>query len=289
MSQLKEIQSRIQSVKNTKQITRAMRMISAVKLRKAQERIINLRTYADGILSTISDVALTHRVEHPLLITPSTEGVPKNPLLVVLSSDRGLCGNFNYSICRKAEAFLSKNQNYDLFVIGKKAVDYFRFRDVKPVDTLTNLDRELSFSLATKVSEFLLNAFLKGSYDHISIVYQSFHSAISQKIKTESFLPVDLARSSWTESSFSRDLIFETTPKKLVDTLVKKHFSTQIYRAMCESLASEHGSRMCSMENATKNASDILTQLQLKFNKIRQSSITTELIEVTSGVEAMNQ
>lgn len=285
MSQLKEIQSRIQSVGNTKQMTRAMKMISAVKLRKAQERILNLRAYANGILSTMADVALSYQVEHPLLCS-KTES--KKPLLVVLASDRGLCGSFNYNVCKKAEELLKENKNQDYFVIGKKAVDYFKFRKFKPVDEISGLDREISFPLAARTAQFLMNAFTKGNYDKISLIYQTFYSAVSQKVKVESFLPIDLSQTEWKESSFSKDFIFEASPSKLVESLIQKHFTTQIYRAMCESLASEHGARMYSMENAVKNATDIEKQLQLKFNKMRQSSITTELIEVTSGVEAMS-
>ena len=284
MSQLKEIQSRVQGVKNTKQITRAMKMISAVKLRKAQERILNLRAYADGLFSTMADVVLTQKVEHPLLKTKKKE--TSKPLLAVLSSDRGLCGSFNYNICRAAQNFLQeKNHNY--FLIGRKAVEYFKFRNYHPVQQLTGLDRELSFPLATKVAHFLMDAFRKGHYDEVLIIYQTFESAVSQKVTIQSFLPIDLKSTSWEESSFSKDLIFEDSPKDLVESLIQKHFSTQVYRAMCESLASEHGARMCAMENATKNAEDIEAQLQLKFNKMRQSLITTELIEVTSGAEAM--
>lgn len=285
LSQLREIQGRISSIKSTKQITHAMRMISAVKLRKAQERIINLRPYADGIVSTIVDVASSYKITHPLLETKTEK---KRPLLVLLSSDRGLCGNFNYSVCRKTEKYLKENKNHDLFVIGKKAVDYFKFRNIHPVDQMYGLDREISFPLAARISEFLMDSFVKGNYDEIQIIYQTFHSAVSQSIKVESFLPIDLSASTWGESIFSKDLIFEVTPKELLESLIKKHFSTQVYRAMCESLASEHGARMCAMENATKNAGEIIDKLQLSYNKMRQSLITTELIEVTSGAEAMN-
>ena len=286
MSQLKEIQSRVQGVKNTKQITRAMKMISAVKLRKAQERITNLRAYADGIFSTMVDVALTQRVEHPLLKRKKEE--TSKPLFAVLSSDRGLCGSFNYSVCRAAENLL-KGKRHDYFLIGKRAVEYFKFRNYQPVEHLIGLDRELSFPLAAKVAHFLMEAFKRGSYDEVTLIYQTFESAISQKITIKSFLPIDLtSTSSWKDTSFSKDLIFENSPEELVESLIQKHFSTQVYRAMCESLASEHGARMCAMENATKNAEEIEDQLQLQFNKMRQSSITTELIEVTSGAEAMN-
>ena len=286
MSQLKEIQSRVQGVKNTKQITRAMKMISAVKLRKAQERIMNLRAYADGIFSTMVDVASTQRVEHPLLKRKKEETL--KPLFAVLSSDRGLCGSFNYGVCRAAENLL-KEKSHDYFLIGRKAVEYFRFRNYQPVEHLTGLDRELSFPLAAKVAHFLMEAFKQGSYDEVTLIYQTFESAVSQKITISSFLPIDLtSTSSWKDTSFSEDLIFENSPEELVESLIQKHFNIQVYRAMCESLASEHGARMCAMENATKNAEDIEAQLQLQFNKMRQSSITTELIEVTSGAEAMN-
>ena len=285
MSQLKEIQTRIQGIKNTKQITRAMKMISAVKLRKAQERIVNLRSYADGIFSAMVDVALTKRVRHPLLKTKKEE--TSKPLFVVLSSDRGLCGSFNYSVCRAAENFL-KDKNQDYFLIGRKAVEYFKFRNYKPVEKLTGLDKEISFPLAAKVAFFLIDTFKKGEHDEVIIIYQTFKTAVSQKVTMESFLPIDLSSVHRKESSFSKDLIFESSPSELVENLIQKHFTVQVYRAMCESLASEHGARMCAMENATKNAEEIESQMQLKFNKIRQSSITTELIEVTSGAEAMN-
>ena len=265
-------------------------MISAVKLRKSQERIMNLRAYAEGLLSTMADVALSQRVSHPLL---NVGGEKEKPLLVVLAGDRGLCGGFNYNVCRSAEEFLRKNKKQDYFLIGKKALDYFKFRNLKPIGFLSGLDREVSFPFAAKASQTLLDAFKDGKYTQVSIIYQTFYSAMLQKVKVESFLPIDLTKASWSkdsakESFFSKDLIFESSPQKLIENLIQKHFSTQVYRAMCESLASEHGARMCAMENASKNASEIEEGLQLKFNKIRQGSITTELIEVTSGVEAMS-
>ena len=287
MAQIKKIQNRIQSIRNTSQIMRAMKMISTVKLKKAQERTLHLRAYADGILSTMADVALSQRVTHPLLDIKKED---KKPLLTVLSSDRGLCGSFNSNICKKAESFLKENKNHDLFLIGKKAAQYFRFRKIEPIETISGLDREVSFSLAARVSQFLLNSFLKGGYDSIRLVYQTFHSAMVQKVKVESFLPIDLSKASLQEkkdSAFSLDLIFEVEPRELVEDLIQRHFTVQIYRAMCESLASEHAARMCAMESAVKNANEMLDHLTLTFNKMRQSSITTELIEVTSGAEAM--
>lgn len=287
MSGLKKIRTRISSVKNTEQITQAMKMVAAAKLRKAQERILNLRPYAENILSVMADVALSCNVSHPLLMRKEKM---QKVLLVVLTSDRGLCGGFNNNICRFAEDFYHSHNEYDLdfFFIGKKAKNYFQFRGVTPVDEMFQLDKEISYPLAGKVAHQLMKSFGEGKYDGIYFVYNSFQSAISQKVVKEVFLPVDLSGASLTrQEGFSKDLIFEVPPEELLEDLIEKHFTVQVYRCMCESVAAEYGARMSAMENATKNAQDIISRLTLTFNKMRQSSITTELIEVSSGAEAM--
>lgn len=288
MSGLKKIRTRISSVKNTEQITQAMKMVAAAKLRKAQERILNLRPYAENILSVMADVALSCEIPHPLL---EKKEQLQRVLLVVLTSDRGLCGGFNNNICRFAEDFYSSHKEYgmDFFFIGKKAKNYFQFRGISPVDEMFQLDREISYPLAGKVAHQLMKNFSDGEYDGIYFVYNSFQSAISQKVVKEVFLPVDLSEASLIrQDRFSKDLIFEVPPEELLENLIEKHFAVQVYRCMCESVAAEYGARMSAMENATKNAQDIITRLTLTFNKMRQSSITTELIEVSSGAEAMN-
>lgn len=291
MANLKDIRVRIQSVKNTQQITRAMKMVSAAKLRRAQQNILNLRPYAQHILKVIGDIASTHRIQHPLL---SRSHDPKKVLLVVVTSDRGLAGGFNSNISRYALRFYNENkpkyETMDVLFVGRKGADFFRSRKIQGVDTILNLAREISFALATNVANRLMDNFTTGGYDSIFLIYNQFKSAIAQELTCEQFLPVNIPGLEETDArkeAFARDLIFEPDPEKIVDELLRKHFSTQIYRAMCESVAAEHGARMAAMESATKNAGEMIRTLTLNYNKLRQASITTELIEITSGAEAL--
>ena len=288
MSGLKQIKNRIGSVKNTAQITQAMKMVATAKLRKAQNRILNLRPYANNILTVMADVATSCDINHPLL---QQKEKLKHILLVVLTSDRGLCGGFNNNICRYAENFYYSHkdqQEMDFFFIGKKAKNYFQFRGMESKNNMFNLDKEVSYPLAAKVANQLMDSFTKGQYEGIYFIYNHFQSAVSQKVMEEVFLPIDLSKSSLENSSdFSKDLLFETSPEELLEELIIKHFTVQVYRCMCESVAAEYGARMSAMENATKNAKEIISKLTLTFNKLRQGAITTELIEVSSGAEAM--
>lgn len=291
MPSLKDIRTRIDSTKNTQQITRAMKMVSAAKLRRAQHNIVNMRSYALGIRSVIADIAVTHRVDHPLL---SVTLEPKKILLVVLTSDRGLCGAFNTNACKTAEKFYKENkeklEKVDFLLVGKKAVDYFRRRGVTPVHQILNLAKDVSYKLASDVAEQLIEYYRHGEYDEIRLIYNEFKSAIQQNVVAERLLPVDVHSSSVLENSksdFAKDMIFEPRVELIIDQLLEKHFAVQVYRCMSESVASEHGARMTSMENATKNAGEMIKSYTLTYNKLRQASITTELIEITSGAEAL--
>lgn len=292
MPNLKDIRNRIQSTKNTQQITRAMKMVSAAKLRRAQQNIQNLRPFANQILGVIADIATTQRVSHPLL---ATDKPIRKVLLVVLTSDRGLAGGFNNNINRFAQRYFAENKaKYDVMdflFVGRKGADYFRSRGVKGVETILNLAREISFGLAQTVATRLMEEFEAGGYDSVMLVYNEFKSAISQEVVGERLLPVDLSKARLAESegkaTFAPDLIFEPSPEVLIDDMLKKHFAVQVYRAMCESVAAEHGARMAAMENATKNAGEMIRGMTLTYNKLRQASITTELIEITSGAEAL--
>jgi F-type H+-transporting ATPase subunit gamma len=305
MPNLKDIRLRIQSVKNTQQITRAMKMVSAAKLRRAQQNIVNLRPYANKILAITADIALTHRVRHPLL---STNKEMNRVLLVVLTSDRGLAGGFNNNLNRFALKFYQDNKDkyqgpgaaMDFLFVGKKAADFFRARKITGIDTILNLAREISYHLAAGVADRLMESFIGGNYDAVYLIYNEFKSAISQELKCEMLLPVDLSKASAGAAAhgtavsshssappFSQDLIFEPAPEVIVDDLLKKHFAVQVYRVMCESVAAEHGARMAAMENATKNAGEMIQAMTLTYNNLRQASITTELIEITSGAEAL--
>lgn len=289
MSHLKEIRERLVSVDNTKQITKAMKMVATAKLRRAQERILNLRAYAHHIFLMMKDVALTSPTHHPALVQTDKE---EKLLLVILTSDRGLCGGFNNNICRQAEKFYKDHslaKKVDFFFVGKKARNYFQFRKQVGIAEVVQLDKDISYTLAKKVSTDLLQLFMQNTYDRIYFIYNSFQSVISQKVTEEIFLPLDLSGAAIEEqSTFSKDLIFEESVENLLENLVQKHFATQVYRYMCESVAAEYGARTAAMDSATKNAKEIISHLTLTFNKLRQSSITTELIEVSSGAEAMN-
>lgn len=292
MPNLKDIRNRIQSVKNTQQITRAMKMVSAAKLRRAQNNIQNLRPFAKHILSVIADISATQRISHPLL---SSDVAPKKVLYVVLTSDRGLAGGFNNNINRFAYKYYQENkgkyEKMDFLFIGRKGSDFFRSRGIQGVETILNLAREVSFTLASNVANRLIEEFTNGGYDAVFLVYNEFKSAILQTVTSEQLLPVDVKNSRLLgedgKTPFSADLIFEPEPEAIIDDLLKRHFAIQVYRAMCESVAAEHGARMAAMENATKNSGEMIRSMTLTYNKLRQAAITTELIEITSGAEAL--
>ena len=291
MSSLKEIKTRIGSVKNTQQMTKAMKMVSAARLRSAQSRILNLRAYAYALEEVLRDVVLSQRVQHPFL-EQRKEKEMKKVLNVVMTSDRGLCGAFNGNICRFAEELLKKNryETQDLFFIGKKGQDYFKFRGFPSQGVILNLVKDISYPLSAKIAKELMEKILSGDYEGVFIIYNEFKSVIAPRIVCERFLPFDLFSerlSKSREDLFSGDILFEVSPKELMDNLLERYFSIQIYRCLCENVSAEHGSRMTAMENATKNAEEVAGALTLKYNKLRQSSITTELIEIISGAESL--
>jgi F-type H+-transporting ATPase subunit gamma len=292
MASLKDIRARIESTKNTQQITKAMKMVSAAKLRRAQNNIVNMRPYAKTLIKVIADIAVTQRINHPLL-TPRQD--PKKVLVVVLSSDRGLCAGFNANINKYVESYHRANvetfEKLDFLFIGKRSADFFQRRKFSIVDVITKLDRDISHQLAAKVADRLMTHFLDGDYDEIRLVYNEFRSAISQVVNSETLLPIDLSKQTFDKQEgsvgFAVDMIFEPSPEQIIDELLQKHFSVQVYRCMSESVAAEHGARMSAMESATNNAKAMINSLTLTYNKLRQEKITTELIEITTGAEAL--
>lgn len=293
MASLKDIRARIESTKNTQQITKAMKLVSAAKLRKAQHNIVNMRPYALTLRKVIADIAVTKKVTHPLM---ETKKQVKSVLLVVISSDRGLCGAFNSNINKFTEAYLSENKDkyekVDILFIGRKAHDYFNKRGITPVDYITKLDKDISYELASKIANRVMGDYLDGHYDEVRIVHNEFKSAISQTVVCETILPIDIGLSTFKSeaeqaAAFSVDMIFEPAPEKIVEELLVKHFDLQVYRCMSESVAGEHGARMSAMENATNNAKEMINKLTLTYNKLRQEKITTELTEIVSGAEAL--
>ena len=293
MPSLKDIRARIGSTKNTQKITSALKLVSTAKLRKAQMNIVNLRPYAMKLLTMIADVASTQKVKHPLLEPMEN---PKNILMLVISSDKGLCGSFNANVNKFTENFIKENKNkfekMDFIFVGRRVRDYFARVNLKPVEFITGLDKDISYSLAADVAQKAIDAFESGAYDEIRIVYNEFKSAIAQEVTWERILPIDVEKvNSFDQQEnqrFAKDLIFEPSPEQIIEALLMKHFSVQVYRCMSESVAAEHAARMTAMENSTKNAGDLIKSLTMTYNKLRQASITKELIEITTGAEALN-
>jgi F-type H+-transporting ATPase subunit gamma len=295
MPSLKDIRSRISSVKNTQQITRAMKMVSAAKLRRAQENIVNVRPYAKKMLSVIADIKTVQKVTHPLLGAIEN---PKRILIIVVTSDRGLCGGFNNSINRYTEKFhfenKSKYEKVDYFFIGRRVSDYFKTRGILPIQSVMNLAREISYDMAAPIAKKCMDEFSQGGYDEVRIIYNEFKSAISQNLTCETLLPIDISASTLDKQDeksgapFAVDMIFEPNPEQIIEQLLTQHFNVQVYRCLAESVAAEHAARMTAMENATKNAKEMINGLTLTYNKLRQASITRELIEICSGADAVN-
>jgi F-type H+-transporting ATPase subunit gamma len=290
MASLKDIRARIQSTKNTQQITSALKLVSASKLKRAQNNVVNLRPYSKALKQMIYDLAASERAQHALLEKRSQV---KNLLLVVVSSDRGLCGSFNSSINKFTNKYLEENKTkydkMDVIFVGKKSRDFFARRNLQPLETVTDLAREISYSMAAKIADTVMKAYLKGQYDEVRFIYNEFKSAISQEVRCEALLPIDPDTDvdKANENKFSKDLIIEPAPQEMIEQLLYKYFSVQVYRSLSESVAAEHGARMTAMENATKNAGEMIRSLSLTYNKLRQASITSELIEITTGAEAL--
>ncbi len=284
MSTLRDTKRRIQSVKNTQQITKAMKMVAASRLRKAQDAILASRPYALKMLEVLSSLALrTNPHVHPLLQVRE----PRKVKLMVVTSDRGLCGAFNANIIRQAESFMRENPDWEftLHIIGKKANDYFKKRDVNIRKISLNVLSDTSFPHAIALGEDLVEGYLGEEYDQVFMVYNEFKSAIQQKVIVEQLLPIEPMDIS--EDYFPVEYTFEPSEDILLEELLPRHINIQIYRVMLESAASEHGARMTAMEAATTNAAEMIDKLTLLYNRSRQASITNELIEVVSGKEAM--
>jgi len=284
MSTLRDIKRRISSVKNTEQITKAMKMVAASKLRRAQDAILASRPYAHKMLEVLSSLALrTNPKAHPLLHTREPEKVD----LVVVTSDRGLCGAFNSNIIRRAEQFMVEHPDWEftLHLVGRKANDYFKRRDFNIRKVSLNILSDISFPHAVAVGGDVVENYLAEEFDQVYMVYNEFKSAIQQTVIVEQLLPIKPMDIS--EDYYPIEYSFEPSEDVLLEELLPRHINVQIYRVFLESVASEHGARMTAMESASKNAAEMIENLTLVYNRTRQAAITTELIEVVSGKEAM--
>lgn len=288
MAKLKSIRSRISSVKNTQQITRAMKMVAAAKLRRAQESLMKGRPYAIRLFETISHIASRVSQEaHPLLQPP--QGSRTRVLLI--TSDRGLCGAFNANIQRRLEAFASQHRSsldsLELVCIGRKGYDYFRRRAFPIPHYFRGVFDRLEIEQIIPIAQTLIQDFLDKKYDKLLILYNEFKSVASQNVVVEQLLPIVPKSSLSDESSGSDNYVYEPSQDKLLAYLLPLHIRTQIFRALRESFAAEMGARMSAMEAANKNAKEMIGKLTLAFNRARQAAITTELVEIISGASAL--
>ena len=284
MPSLLDIRRRIRSVKNTQQLTKAMKTVSAAKLRRAQERVLSARPYAEQLKHVLAN--LTSRVEdvsHPLLEVRPEERI----LFVVVTADRGLCGAFNSNINRTGQNFIRdhKDQTIGLVTVGRKGRDFFRRRGVAIQAEFVNIFSKLDYGHAKDIAAAIIKAYTEAEVDAVYIVYNEFKSVIQQRVTVEKILP--LSRGDLTQSGPQPDYIFEQPPQEIFNRLLPRYVEIQIYRALLESIASEHGARMASMDTASRNAGDMIDMLTLNMNRIRQAAITREIIEVVSGAGAL--
>ena len=287
MANLRAIRKRISSVKSTQQITRAMKMVSAAKLRRAQDGINAARPYARKMREVVTAVAGRAGSDaHPLL----TAREAKKLALLVVTSDRGLCGSFNAGLSRAVYRFLNEHRGaYEeiaLFVVGRKGRDFFRRREIPIRKEYLGVLGAVSRHHAETIANDLIGGFLAGEFDEVQIAFNEFRSAISQIVRFEKMFPIALESSGKTGGD-DIDYLYEPSREEILATLLPKYVQTQILRVLLESVAGEHGARMTAMDSATKNSVDMISRLTLKMNRARQATITTELIEIVSGAEAL--
>lgn len=294
MANLKEIRIRLSSVKSTRQITSAMKMVSAAKLRKAQDRIVQLRPYADKLHEILVGLNRSlQETETENVYSPRKGGV-RRVLLVVVTSNRGLCGGFNSNVLREARRIISANyreqfERGDLWLmpIGKKGFDVFRKLKMNILEEHNDLFHNLKFDTAALLADRLIGLYISGEFDRIEIIYNQFKNAAVQRLTDELFLPVSGAAADEENSALTTDYIYEPDQVHIVEELIPKSLRIQFYKAVLDSFVAEHGARMTAMHQATDNATDLIRELTLQYNKARQASITNQLLEVASGAEAL--
>ena len=284
MPSLLDLRRRVRSIKNTQQITKAMKMVSAAKLRRAQDRILSARPFALKMLEVLNSLATRADPEaHPLLLVRE----PQRVEVVVITADKGLAGAFNANILKEAMSFLNKANagELELRVVGKKARDFFRRRHFTIRSEYVDIFRDLTYEHCREVAKPIMDRYMEGSLDAVFIIYNQFKNVMQQDVVAERLLPLEKLSFDRPEEQF--DYIYEPTAKEILTDLIPTHVEYQVWRALLESAAAEHAARMTAMDSATKNAGELIDHLTLTMNRARQASITNEILEVVSGVEAL--
>ena len=292
MANLRDIRNRIGSVNNTQQITKAMKMVAAAKLRKAQDRMVQTRPYASKIQDVVGRLVGSTSVDNQLM-RPVDE--VNNVLMIIVASDRGLCGGFNNNLFKEIEKYIEanlsehrENGSLGLVTIGKKATAHFSKRKYNVVDKFPGFFDSLEYDATSEIMAKATQQFVDGSYDEVFIAYNEFRSVIAQNRKIEKVLPIDPETISGDDSKETIDYIFEPDSSAILDQLLPLHLNMQLWKAVLESNAAEQGARMSAMDSATENAKDLERELRLKYNQARQSAITTEISEIVSGAQALS-
>jgi len=286
MPNLKDIKRSIASVKNTRQITKAMKLVAAAKLRKAQEAVEAARPYAAKMVELMTGVAARSSSQsHPLLSRREVENI----LIIVLTGDKGLCGPFNNSILKTSQQIIEDNEGkgIHLLLVGKKSVDFFRRRPFKVMKSIVDYGKRINNAMAEEIAGEVMETFTLEKADVVYLVYNKFKNVVVQEPQAISLLPLELPPADEASASLTVDYEYEPSADEILDELLKNYVVSHIYHAMLESAASEHGARMTAMDAATRNASEMIDELTLKYNRARQAAITTELIEVVTGADAL--
>ena len=296
MANLKDIRTRIASVKSIQQVTGAMKMVSAAKLRKAQDAIIQMRPYANKLTEILSIVSsnIDSDVDNKY-----AERIDKKRILIVaIASNRGLCGGFNSNVVKKTTELITqvyteyaRQGKVDIIAIGKKAADGLKSKGIKVSKSFPELYDVINFTTVTEVSQSLMDGYTKGDYDHIELVYNQFKNAAVQNLVVEQFLPVkkaEITASNSGKTGLRPWYIFEPSMQDIADKIIPQSLRIQFYKAILDSVASEHGARMTAMHKATDNAGVLIRELSLQYNQARQAAITNEILEIVSGANAQN-
>jgi len=288
MASLKDIKKRIGSVKNTQQITKAMKMVAAAKLRRAQDAAVSARPYAEKLQAVMSNLAQREDGDGHALLNQRGTG---RALIVLMTADRGLCGGFNANVSKEAERFIRTNEqgydDLDLMIIGRKGRDFLRNRVGEHITKVhEDITSDATYKTAQLIGEEVVDAYTEEKYDAVYVIYNAFKSAIEQVVTVEQVLPIQPKATNEVEED-SIDYIYEPNRGEVLSQLLPKMVEVQIFRSLLESNASEQGARMSSMDSASRNAADMIDKLTLQYNRARQAAITTELMEIISGAESI--
>jgi len=287
MASLIDLRRRIRSVKNTQQITAAMKMVSAAKLRRAQDAVLSARPYAQLLREMIESIRAHSAEDSPVRSHPLMASREENNVLVVLlTGDRGLCGAFNSNSIKASQRFLAEHaaEHLELELLGRKGVDYYRKREARVAGEWPNIFRTIEYGTAQKIAARIMERFEREEIDGVYMIYNTFKSVMRQDVVVDHLLPVKAGQD---EKGGVVDYIYEQPPERIFEGLLPRYVEVRVYQALLESGAAEHAARMTAMEAATKNADEMLDNLTLTLNRVRQASITTELIEIVAGAQAL--